>query len=181
MLSAEANASFYTAFMVTSFLAMVPGNVALTLFAVASGDKAALRSKVRMGLLICMALGLPVVDRGGALRRSDHVDLRRQYADTAGAALAILALTYVPFVFHHFFLAISRVQGRVRGAGIFSVFAGSPSWAPPGTAAAGAASPTWSPGGRGHGGRDGTGRARRAPGRAPPVPRAGPRTIPPQA
>jgi len=25
---------------------------------------------------------------------------------------------------HHFFLAISRVQGRVRGAGIFSVFAG---------------------------------------------------------
>ncbi|WP_164114844.1 hypothetical protein [Serratia marcescens] len=28
------------------------------------------------------------------------------------------------FVFHHFFLANSRVQGRVRGAGIFSVFAG---------------------------------------------------------
>ena len=30
----------------------------------------------------------------------------------------------MPFVFHHFFLAISRVQNRVRGAGIFSVFAG---------------------------------------------------------
>ena len=43
-----------------SFLAMVPGNVALTLFAVASGDKAALRSKVRMGLLICLVVGLPV-------------------------------------------------------------------------------------------------------------------------
>ncbi len=39
---------------------MVPGNVALTLFAVASGDKAALRSKVRVGLLICLAVGLPV-------------------------------------------------------------------------------------------------------------------------
>ncbi|HEY7271189.1 MAG TPA: hypothetical protein VH502_00555, partial [Actinoplanes sp.] len=60
VLSAEANASFYTAFMVTSFLAMVPGNVALTLFAVASGDKRALTSKVRVGLLICLGGGVPV-------------------------------------------------------------------------------------------------------------------------
>ena len=124
VLSAEANAAFYLAFMVLSFLAMVPGNVALTLFAVAAGDKAALRSKVRMGLLICFGVGLPaslvvvfaaepIIGLFGA-----------SYAESAASALTILALTYVPFVFHHFFLAISRVQGRVRGAGIFSVFAG---------------------------------------------------------
>jgi hypothetical protein len=47
-----------------------------------------------------------------------------QYAKSAGTTLAILSLTYIPFVFHHFFLAISRVQNRVRGAGVFSVFAG---------------------------------------------------------
>jgi O-antigen/teichoic acid export membrane protein len=124
VLSAEANASFYTAFMVTSFLAMVPGNVALTLFAVASGDKAALRSKVRMGLLICLVVGLPV-SIGVALFAEPIMGLfGAGYAASAGTALAILALTYIPFVFHHFFLAISRVQGRVRGAGIFSVFAG---------------------------------------------------------
>jgi len=124
VLSAEANASFYTAFMVTSFLAMVPGNVALTLFAVASGDKAALRSKVRMGLAICLGLGLPV-SIGVALAADPIMSVfGAQYAASAGAALAILALTYVPFVFHHFFLAISRVQNRVRGAGVFSVFAG---------------------------------------------------------
>ena len=124
VLSAEANASFYTAFMVTSFLAMVPGNVALTLFAVASGDRAALRSKVRMGLLICLAVGLPVSIFVSVFAEPIMGIFGAGYAASAGAALAILALTYIPFVFHHFFLAISRVQGRVRGAGIFSVFAG---------------------------------------------------------
>ena len=124
VLSAEANAAFYTAFMVTSFLAMVPGNVALTLFAVASGDRAALRSKVRVGLLICLVVGLPVSIFVAVF--SDWVMglFGAQYAAAAGPALAILALTYIPFVFHHFFLAISRVQGKVRGAGVFSVFAG---------------------------------------------------------
>jgi hypothetical protein len=110
--------------MVTSFLAMVPGNVALTLFAVASGDKAALRSKVRMGLLICLVVGLPVAVFTGVFARPIMSIFGEAYADSASTALAILSLSYIPFVFHHFFLAISRVQGTVRGAGIFSVFAG---------------------------------------------------------
>jgi len=124
VLSAEANASFYTAFMVTSFLAMVPGNVALTLFAVASGDRAALRAKVRVGLLICLAVGLPASLVVAVAAHPIMSIFGSRYADSAGTALAILALTYLPFVFHHFFLAISRVQGRVRGAGVFSLFAG---------------------------------------------------------
>jgi O-antigen/teichoic acid export membrane protein len=124
VLSTAANASFYTAFMVTAFLAMVPGNVALTLFAVASGDKAALRSKVRMGLLICLVVGLPVSIVVAVAAHPIMSIFGAQYAKSAGTALAILALTYIPFVVHHFFLAISRVQGRVRGAGVFSVFAG---------------------------------------------------------
>ncbi|MEV8509355.1 hypothetical protein AB0368_31615 [Actinoplanes sp. NPDC051475] len=124
VLSAEANASFYTAFMVLSFLAMVPGNVALTLFAVASGDKAALRSKVRMGLLICLGGGLPVSLVVAIAAGPIMSIFGASYAASAGTALTILALTYLPFVFHHFFLAISRVQGTVRGAGVFSVFAG---------------------------------------------------------
>ncbi|MFI6073483.1 lipopolysaccharide biosynthesis protein [Actinoplanes sp. NPDC051343] len=124
VLSAEANASFYTAFMVLSFLAMVPGNVALTLFAVTSGDRAALRSKVRVGLALCLGGGLPVSLLVVALAGPIMSVFGHQYAASATTALRILALTYVPFVFHHFFLAVSRVQNRVRGAGIFSVFAG---------------------------------------------------------
>ncbi|WP_067496832.1 lipopolysaccharide biosynthesis protein [Actinoplanes sp. TFC3] len=124
VLSAEANASFYTAFMVISFLSMIPGNVAITLFAVASGDKAALRSKVRVGLAICLVVGLPASLLTALLARPIMSIFGAGYAESAGSALAILALTYIPFVFHHFFLAISRVQGTVRGAGIFAVFAG---------------------------------------------------------
>ncbi|WP_189080868.1 lipopolysaccharide biosynthesis protein [Mangrovihabitans endophyticus] len=124
VLSAEANAAFYTAFMVNAVLAMVPGNVALTLFAVASGDKAALRSKVRVGLAISLVVGLPasiVV----ALAAEPIMSLfGASYAASASTALKILALTYLAYIFHHFFLAVSRVQGRLRGAGIFSVFAG---------------------------------------------------------
>lgn len=124
VLSAEANASFYTAFMVLSFLAMVPANIALTLFAVASGDKAALRSKVRVGLALALGGGLPASLLVMLLAKPIMSVFGATYASTASTALAILALTYLPFVFHHFFLAISRVQNKVRGAGIFSVFAG---------------------------------------------------------
>ncbi|MCO8272756.1 lipopolysaccharide biosynthesis protein [Actinoplanes sp. TRM 88003] len=124
VLSAEANASFYTAFMVLSFLAMVPGNVALTLFAVASGDKRALTSKVRVGLMICLGGGLPVAAAVFFLANPIMSVFGAQYAETAGEALRLLALTYVPFVFLHFFMAISRVQDKVRGAGIFALFAG---------------------------------------------------------
>jgi O-antigen/teichoic acid export membrane protein len=124
VLSAEANAAFYTAFMILSFLAMVPGNVAITLFAVASGDKAALQSKVRVGLAICLIIGLPA-SLVVALAADPIMSLfGESYAEAAGTTLMILALTYLPFVFHHFFLAISRVQGRVRQAGYFSLVAG---------------------------------------------------------
>jgi O-antigen/teichoic acid export membrane protein len=123
-LSAEANAAFYTAFMVLSFMAMVPGNVALTLFAVTAGDRGALRGKVRVGLLICLGGGLPASLVVFLLSEQIMGLFGAGYAESAGQALAILSLTYIPFVFHHFFLAISRVQNRLRGAGIFSVFAG---------------------------------------------------------
>jgi hypothetical protein len=68
---------------------------------------------------------------GGPLRQGLLRPLRKHmalpgpgYAASAGDALAVLALTYVPFVFHHFYLAISRVQNRVRRAGIFSILTG---------------------------------------------------------
>ncbi|SNY30452.1 lipopolysaccharide biosynthesis protein [Paractinoplanes atraurantiacus] len=124
VLSASANASFYTAFMVLSMLSMIPGNVALTLFAVASGDRKALQSKVRVGLLICVGVGLPGSLLVVLLANPIMSVFGASYADAAGDALRILALTYIPFVFLHFFLAISRVNNKVRGAGVFALIAG---------------------------------------------------------
>ncbi len=124
VLSTRATAGFYTAWMVLSFLAMIPANVALTLFAVASGDRGALRSKVRMGLAICLGGGVPVSLVVLVAAHPIMSIFGAGYARSAGDALAVLSLTYIPFVFHHFYLAISRVQDRVRQAGVFSVFAG---------------------------------------------------------
>lgn len=124
VLSTQATAAFYTAWMVLSFIAMIPGNVAITLFAVASGDRKALASKVRMGLLICFGAGIPASAVLVVAARPIMSIFGDTYADLAGGALAILALTYVPFVFHHFYLAIARVQDRVRQAGAFAVVAG---------------------------------------------------------
>ena len=47
VLSTRATAGFYTAWMIFAFLAMVPSTLATTLFAVAAGDSATLRSKVQ--------------------------------------------------------------------------------------------------------------------------------------
>lgn len=124
VLSTRATAGFYTAWMVLSFIAMIPGNTALTLFAVASGDRRALRSKVRMGLLICLGGGIPVAALIGMAAHPVMSIFGTGYVAIAGDALSILALTYVPFVFHHFYLAISRVTGRIRPAGVFCLVAG---------------------------------------------------------
>ncbi|HEX8627844.1 MAG TPA: MATE family efflux transporter [Catenuloplanes sp.] len=124
VLSTQATAAFYTAWMVLSFIAMIPGNVAITLYAVGSGDREALGSKVRMGLLICLGAGIPASIVLMVAARPIMSIFGETYATLAGGALAILALTYVPFVFHHFYLAVARVQGRVRQAGLFAIVAG---------------------------------------------------------
>lgn len=124
VLSTSATAGFYTAWMVLSIVAMIPGNLAVSLFAVARGDRRALRSKVRVGLLICLGGGIPVAAVIAVAAHPIMSIFSAGYARSAGDALAILTLTYVPFVFQHFFLAIARVRGRVRGAGVFSIFAG---------------------------------------------------------
>jgi hypothetical protein len=77
-----------------------------------------------MGLLVCLVVGLPAAAVVYLFADLIMSVFGAGYAATAGGALSILALTYLPFVFHHFFLAISRVNDRVRRAGVFSVFAG---------------------------------------------------------
>jgi O-antigen/teichoic acid export membrane protein len=124
VLSTTATAGFYTAWMVLSFVCMIPANVALTLFAVASGDRGALRSKVRMGLLVSLGLGVPIAVVMGVAAGPIMSVFGAEYARIAGTALAVLSLGYVPIVIQHFYLAISRVNGRIRQAGLFAVVAG---------------------------------------------------------
>ncbi len=124
VVSIEANAAFYTAWMVMSFLAMIPGSIATTLFAVASGDSAALRARVRVGLLIALGVGVPI-SAGIAIFAHPIMGLiGSSYAATGAGALTILASTYAVGVFRQFFVAISRVRRKVRRASVYAVLIG---------------------------------------------------------
>ncbi len=124
VLSTRATAAFYTAWMVLSFLAMIPGNMATTLFAVASGDRAALRGRMRMALAVSLGAGLPASTLVALLAHPIMVTFGQGYAAAAATALSILALTFVATVIRQLFVALSRLQGRSRRATGYAVLAG---------------------------------------------------------
>ncbi|MGC9668706.1 lipopolysaccharide biosynthesis protein [Planosporangium sp. 12N6] len=124
VLSTSATAAFYTAWMVLSVLAMIPGNVATTLFAVASGDGVALRGKMRMALLVSLGIGMPVSLMVALLARPIMMTFGERYAATASTALSVLALTFVATVVRQLFVAVSRLQGRARQASVYALLAG---------------------------------------------------------
>ena len=124
VVSTRATAGFYTAWMVISVLAMIPGSIATTLFAVASGDAAALRAKVRVGLGIALGLGVPLSLGIAVLARPIMTLFGPGYAETGGVALSILGLTYPAGVIRQFYVAVARVRQRVRRASGYAVIVG---------------------------------------------------------
>jgi O-antigen/teichoic acid export membrane protein len=124
VLSTRATAAFYTAWMVLSFLAMIPGNVATTLLAVTSADRTVLRGKMRIALLVSLGIGLPASLLVAVLARPVMVTFGESYAAMAAPALSILALTFAATVIRQLFVAVSRVQGRIRRATGFAVGVG---------------------------------------------------------
>jgi O-antigen/teichoic acid export membrane protein len=124
VVSTRANAAFYTAWMVMGFLAMIPGSIATTLFAVASGDVAGLRARVRIGLAIALGVGVPVSTGIAILARPIMSVFGHEYAASASGALSVLALTYVVGVVRQFYVAISRVRRRARQASVYAVLIG---------------------------------------------------------
>ncbi|HEY2672276.1 MAG TPA: lipopolysaccharide biosynthesis protein [Rugosimonospora sp.] len=124
VVSTRANAAFYTAWMVMGFLAMIPGSIATTLFAVASGDVAGLRARVRIGLAVALGVGVPVSTGIAILARPIMSVFGHEYAASASGALSVLALTYVVGVVRQFYVVISRVRRRARRASVYAVLIG---------------------------------------------------------
>ena len=57
LVSSEANAAFYVAYMIVTFLYIVPTHLSTVLFAVVAKDPAALRAKIRFTLRVSALLG----------------------------------------------------------------------------------------------------------------------------
>lgn len=113
LLSAQANANFYIAWMIGSFAFMVPVSLSSVLFAVGSGDAERLADRYRLSVGLSLALGvvanLVVLAIGGAvLGLFGH-----SYELGALSTLRILTLGVFPETVKTHFLSIVRVERRI--------------------------------------------------------------------
>ena len=115
-LSASANASFYIAYMITSFMFFVPLSLSTVLYAVGSGESERLAARFRLTVfvslgfgvlsnLILLVLGTPLLEIFGS-----------SYAGEAGNTLHILALDIFPSTVLTHYVALRRIERRLATA-----------------------------------------------------------------
>jgi O-antigen/teichoic acid export membrane protein len=115
-LSASANASFYIAYMVTSFMFFVPLSLSTVLYAVGSGESERLASRFR--LTVYVSLGFGVVSNLALLVLGTPLleIFGSSYASEASSTLHILALDIFPSTFLSHYVALRRIQRRLASA-----------------------------------------------------------------
>jgi O-antigen/teichoic acid export membrane protein len=116
LLGTHANAAFYAAWMITSFIYILPMHLSTALFAVAVGDARALAPRLRMALKVSFLLGGSVAVAIAVLARP----VMRSFGPGYGAAttaLTVLAIAYFPNVLKQCYVAAARVYDRLRKAG----------------------------------------------------------------
>jgi O-antigen/teichoic acid export membrane protein len=122
VVSPSANAAYYVAFMIVSFLYMVPVHLSTVLFAIASATPQAIAEKLRFVLRLSLIVGLAgmVVLGVGA-----HLILGifgPSYAREATVPMWLLLLGYLPTVPKSQYIAVCRATGHVsRASAILAV------------------------------------------------------------
>lgn len=112
------NAVFYVAFMITSFLFMVPIHLSTVLFAIASASPELIAEKLRFVLRVSLMIGLPVMV---VLAIGAHFALGLYgpyYAQQGTIPLLLLIVGYIPMMPKAQFIAVSRATNRVGRAAI---------------------------------------------------------------
>ena len=124
VVSPSANAAFYIAWMLVSFLYVVPAHLSTVLFAVASSNPRAMARKLRFTLLVSILIGLPGM---AVLGLGAHLALSifgASYATEATLPLRLLVLAYLPTIAEVHYVAVCRAAGRVsRAAAVLTTFA----------------------------------------------------------
>lgn len=116
LISASANASFYVAWMIAGFVAMVPVSLGTVLYAVASGDSSRLTDQLRFTFMLSFGFGIaanlalifaaaPILGLFGP-----------EYSARATGALHVLALGIFPLTVKTQYVALQRVRRRVAAA-----------------------------------------------------------------
>ncbi|WP_375387381.1 hypothetical protein [uncultured Amnibacterium sp.] len=116
LVSAQANAAFNAAIMLSGFVFALPYAVSVGLFAAARGDETEIVRRMRLtvpfGLAVSVTASLVLLPLAGPLL---HV-FGPQYAADGTVLLRLVALAGIPFVIKDHFIALRRVQGRTTQA-----------------------------------------------------------------
>ncbi len=113
VVSPTANAAFYVAWMIASFMYIIPGSLSMVLFTVASADPTAMAAKLRFTLRVSMYLGVPgmlAVFLGG---RFILEVFGKSYAADGTIPLWLFAACYLPIVPVSFYIAVCRTTNKV--------------------------------------------------------------------
>ncbi|MDI6872405.1 MAG: hypothetical protein QME79_13840 [Bacillota bacterium] len=114
---AEADyAAFFAAWMIASFLYMVPTHLSTAMFAIAVGDRTALAARLRAGLVVLLGPGVLGAFVIGGFASAWMGIFGPDYR-IAATGLAVLAAGYLPCVLKELYIAVERVEGRLRVAG----------------------------------------------------------------
>lgn len=116
VVSPTANAAFYIAWQLTSFLYIIPMHLSTVLFAIAAAEPQAVTRKLRFVLRLSFMIGLPGM---AVLGLGAHLALSifgAAYARTATLALWLLIIGYLPAVPRSTYIAVCRADGRVAHA-----------------------------------------------------------------
>jgi len=118
VVSPSANAVFYTDWMISSFLFMVPVHLSTVLFAIASASPELIAEKLRFVLRVSLMIGLPVM---AALAIGAHFALGffgSDYAAVGTVPLWLLIAGYIPGMPKAQYIAVSRATGKVGQAAL---------------------------------------------------------------
>jgi O-antigen/teichoic acid export membrane protein len=124
LLGAHATAAFYEAWMIASFLYILPTHLSTALFAVAVGDVRGLAPRLRAALRVSLLLGGAAAVAIAALAGPAMRSFGPGY-EIARTALIVMAIAYFPNVFKQCYVAVGRVNNKLRKAGaVCSIGAG---------------------------------------------------------
>ncbi len=116
LLGTHASASFYEAWLIASFLYILPTHLSTALFAVAVGDARALAPRLRAALRVSLLFGGSVAVAIAALAGPTMRSFGPGY-EIARTALVVMAIAYFPNVFKQCYVAVARVDNKLRKAG----------------------------------------------------------------
>jgi O-antigen/teichoic acid export membrane protein len=119
IISPAANAAFYAAMLVVGFVKTIPSSLSTALFALKPGDEVALREEARRTMKLCLVLA---IGSGAFFLGCSRLVLEvfRHSYTSAAPAMALLGLTTFPSSVKVHYVAIARVQLRMRQAAFAS-------------------------------------------------------------